>query len=107
VALPASFMIHPVLTVWKDLSHSQIARCQPRINRIWPKNDLTCSFYRMTEALSNWEVMAAGSGSSLPNSRNSAFSFSRRFRAAFLLLCSFVMLKLRQRKLLDRRKNWE
>lgn len=39
----------------------------------------------MMEALSSCDVMALGSGSNLANSRNSAFSFSRRERAAFLL----------------------
>lgn len=40
---------------------------------------------RMIEALSNCDVIAHGNGSSLASSRNSAFSFSRRDRAAFLL----------------------
>ncbi len=47
---------------------------------------------RITEALSSWLVIAAGSGSSFPSSKNSRFSFSLLFLAAFLLLCSFVML---------------
>lgn len=40
---------------------------------------------RIIEALSNCDVMALGSGRSFASSRNSAFSFSRRDRAAFLL----------------------
>lgn len=40
---------------------------------------------RMIEALSNCDVIALGSGRSFASSRNSAFSFSRRDRAAFLL----------------------
>jgi hypothetical protein len=39
----------------------------------------------MIEALSNCVVIALGSGRSFANSRNSAFSFSRLDRAAFLL----------------------
>lgn len=39
----------------------------------------------MTDALSSCAVMAVGSGNSLPNSRNSAFSFSLLDLAAFLL----------------------
>lgn len=38
---------------------------------------------RMTEALSNWLVMAPGRGSILANSKNSKFSLPRRERAAF------------------------
>jgi hypothetical protein len=38
---------------------------------------------RIIDALSNWLVIAAGNGSNLANSRNSAFSFSLRDRAAF------------------------
>lgn len=44
---------------------------------------------RMIEALSNCDVIALGSGRSFASSRNSAFSFSRRDRAAFLLF-SFI-----------------
>lgn len=44
---------------------------------------------RITEALSNCCVITVGSGSNLPSSPNSAFSFSRRVRAAFLLF-SFI-----------------
>lgn len=43
----------------------------------------------MMLALSSCDVMAAGRGSSFANSRNSAFSFSLRLRAAFLLF-SFI-----------------
>lgn len=38
---------------------------------------------RMTEALSNWLVMAPGRGNILANSKNSKFSLPRRERAAF------------------------
>lgn len=44
---------------------------------------------RMTEALSNCDVIALGRGSNLANSKNSVFSFSRLVRAAFLLF-SFI-----------------
>lgn len=40
---------------------------------------------RIIDALSNCEVIALGKGSNFANSRNSAFSFSRRDLAAFLL----------------------
>jgi ATP-dependent protease HslVU (ClpYQ) peptidase subunit len=43
----------------------------------------------MIDALSNCDVMALGSGRSFANSKNSAFSFSRLERAAFLLF-SFI-----------------
>jgi hypothetical protein len=43
----------------------------------------------MTEALSKLLVIKAGSGKSLASSRNSAFSFSLRVLAAFLLF-SFI-----------------
>lgn len=43
----------------------------------------------MTDALSSCDVICDGSGNSLANSRNSAFSFSRRDLAAFLLF-SFI-----------------
>ena len=51
----------------------------------------TCRIFRydvvslMIDALSNCDVMALGNGSSFASSKNSAFSFSRRERAAFLL----------------------
>lgn len=48
----------------------------------------------MTDALSNWLVIAAGSGSNFPSSKNSLFSFSLRFRAAFLLLSFILSLSL-------------
>lgn len=38
---------------------------------------------RMTEALSNWLVMAPGRGNILASSKNSKFSLPRRERAAF------------------------
>uniref|UniRef100_A0A8W7Q3Q4 Uncharacterized protein n=1 Tax=Anopheles coluzzii TaxID=1518534 RepID=A0A8W7Q3Q4_ANOCL len=44
---------------------------------------------RMIDALSSCDVIALGSGSSFASSRNSAFSFSRLDRAAFLLF-SFI-----------------
>jgi hypothetical protein len=43
----------------------------------------------MIDALSNCDVIALGNGRSLASSKNSAFSFSRRDRAAFLLF-SFI-----------------
>ena len=49
----------------------------------------------MMDALSSWEVMAAGSGSNLANSRNSAFSFSLLLLAAFLLF-SFIVVQGRK-----------
>lgn len=57
----------------------------------------------MTEALSSCEVMADGRGSSLASSRNSAFSFSLRERAAFLLF-SFMMAAASKGRVLSLRQ---
>lgn len=58
---------------------------------------------RMMEALSSCDVMAQGSGSSLARSRNSAFSFSRRDLAAFLLF-SFMAQRADKPKSWDRKR---
>ena len=47
----------------------------------------------MTEALSNWDVMACGKGSIPANSTNSRFSLPRRERAASRLF-SFLNSKI-------------
>jgi hypothetical protein len=58
----------------------------------------TCRIFRydvvnlIMDALSNCDVMALGNGNNLANSKNSAFSFSRRDRAAFLLF-SFIAVR--------------
>jgi hypothetical protein len=59
---------------------------------------------RMIEALSNCDVIALGSGRSFASSRNSAFSFSRRDRAAFLLF-SFMAQRADKPKPEKRRKS--
>lgn len=51
---------------------------------------------RMMEALSSCDVMALGRGNNLASSINSAFSFSRRDRAAFLLF-SFIAQRAAER----------
>lgn len=56
---------------------------------------------RMTEALSNCDVEELGSGRSFASSINSAFSFSRRERAAFLL---FSFMAQRAKSVTDERK---
>lgn len=57
----------------------------------------------MIEALSNCDVIAHGSGKSLAKSRNSAFSFSRRDRAAFLLF-SFMAQRADKPVISDKKK---
>lgn len=67
----------------------------------------TCLIFRydvvslITEALSSCDVMAAGKGSNFPSSRNSAFSFSLRDLAAFLL---FSFMSPRAKLLLAEKK---
>ena len=61
---------------------------------------------RMIEALSNCDVMALGSGRSFASSRNSAFSFSRRDRAAFLLF-SFMAQRADKPKCEENKWKWE
>ena len=52
------------------------------------------------EFLSNWAVIANGRGSNFPSSKNTLFSFSRRLRAAFLLLSFMLKIILKRRNVL-------